>query len=83
MSGERKALYPDAHRKLVAGTEVLRTGGGTRLTSGECNAVLDHVASLERVAKAARDYIAEPNRDNEDRLAQANLEAHRSSGGAG
>ena len=41
-------LFQSAHRKLVEGTEVLRTGGGTKLTAGECNAILDHLADLER-----------------------------------
>lgn len=42
------ALFGDAHRKLVAGTEVLRTGGGAALTSAECGAILDQLADLER-----------------------------------
>jgi hypothetical protein len=76
-SAGQPSLYPDVRRKLVVGTEVLRTGGGASLTAAECGAVLDRLADLERVAEAVRDYVAEPNRDNEDRLAQVNLEAHR------
>lgn len=48
MSALRESLFGDAHRKLVEGTEVLRTGGGVSLTAGECNAILDQLAELER-----------------------------------
>lgn len=47
MSDLEKAM---AH--LREGTEVLRTGGGTHLTSGECNAILDFVETLETALKA-------------------------------
>jgi hypothetical protein len=36
---------------LREGTEVLRTGAGTHLTSGECNAILDFVETLELALK--------------------------------
>jgi hypothetical protein len=38
---------------LREGTEVLRTGGGIYLTSGECNAILDFVETLESAIKKA------------------------------
>jgi len=40
--------FGTAHRKLVEGTEALRTGGGANLTAAECNALLDQLADLER-----------------------------------
>jgi hypothetical protein len=39
--------FQRVHRRLVAGTEVLRTGGGATLTAADCNAVLEELADLE------------------------------------
>jgi hypothetical protein len=70
---ERASLFPLVHRKLVAGTEVLRTGGGASLTAGECNAILDRVSDLERehaemysLMKAAFDKRAAAAQETED-----------------
>lgn len=37
---------PAALARLREGTEVLRTGGGVRLTASECNVLLDHIEAL-------------------------------------
>jgi shikimate kinase len=55
---ERESLI-EARRKLVEGTEVLRTGGGTTLTSGECNALLDRIEYLEAKLAEYDKYVAE------------------------
>lgn len=36
-----------ARQRLVEGTEVLRTGGGTTLTAEQCDALLDYIEALE------------------------------------
>lgn len=45
---EPSSLFQDVHRKLVAGTEILRTGGSTTLNGSECNAVLDALGGREQ-----------------------------------
>lgn len=39
--------------RLREGTEVLRTGGGAKLTASECNALLTEIEWLRDVAHAA------------------------------
>lgn len=51
---EIPALFGAARRKLVEGTEVLRTGGGATLNPGECGAILDEIERL----RAALEHIA-------------------------
>jgi hypothetical protein len=47
VSGDRGNELADIRRKLVEGTEVLRTGGGATLKAGECNALLSRLDTLE------------------------------------
>jgi hypothetical protein len=52
------SLFADAHRKLVAGTEVLRTGGGATLTSSECNALIDYLADQQSAIFLLRSFVS-------------------------
>ncbi len=54
------AEFATARRKLVEGTEVLRTGGGAALTAGDCNALLDRLEQL-RGALATITGVASPH----------------------
>jgi hypothetical protein len=54
---DRESLISGVRRKLVEGTEVLRTGGGTTLTASECNIILDAQADLTRETERLRDAL--------------------------
>lgn len=54
MENAPSTLWDDVQRKLVEGTEVLRTGGGATLGSDECAVILDEVDRL----RAALEHIA-------------------------